>query len=137
MLYHIHAYLLINDFPPNIIHAKYKTFTLSHRDKTEGIFNKQKSCMVRLDWLQCIIKLQDVYFMSLLECSIYFNKDQQKKMSLFSLTLCLRYGKKKFINDIFEVFKYCNICEFEWFPTNVFSPPESEYGWTDLSDQYV
>lgn len=47
--------------------------------------------------------------MSLLECSIYFNKDQQKKMSLFSLTLCLRYGDKKFINDIFEVFKYCNI----------------------------
>lgn len=52
-------------------------------------------------------------FMSLLECSIYFNKDQQKKMSLFSLTLCSRYGKKKFINDIFEVFKYCNIREFE------------------------
>lgn len=44
--------------------------------------------------------------MSLLECSIYFNKDLQKKMSLFSLTLCLRYGKKKFNYKVFLKFSY-------------------------------
>lgn len=41
---------------------------------------------------------------------------------------------KKFINDILEVFKYCNICEFEWFFINVFFLLELEYGWIDFSD---